>query len=84
MSVKKDVKDELLRWAMKIMNFRYSVEHVPGAAKVWADMIPRWAGNHAPVAAIKRIKAIRRRLRQTTAATSNMTPLRSLDSEDFV
>eukprot|EP00644_Phytophthora_capsici_P011722 jgi/Phyca11/123237/e_gw1.50.482.1 len=40
-SVKKHVKGKLLRWAMKLMNFRYIIEHVPGPDNVWADMISR-------------------------------------------
>lgn len=77
-SVKKHVKGKLLRWAMKLMNFRYIIEHVPGPDNVWADMISRWAGNHTPVATMKRIKAVR----QQTAPTK--VRLRPLDDEDFV
>ncbi|POM76541.1 Hypothetical protein PHPALM_6208 [Phytophthora palmivora] len=47
-SVKKHVKGKLLQWAMKLMNYRYVVEHVPGHSNVWADMISRWGGNHTP------------------------------------
>eukprot|EP00644_Phytophthora_capsici_P014120 jgi/Phyca11/99271/e_gw1.3.1308.1 len=47
-SIKKHIKGKLLRWAMKLMNYRYVVEHVPGSDNVWADMISRWAGNHSP------------------------------------
>ncbi|KAG3113582.1 hypothetical protein PI124_g7019 [Phytophthora idaei] len=40
-SVKKHGKGEMLRWAMKLMNYRYVVDHVPGPSNVWADMISR-------------------------------------------
>ncbi|KAE9000966.1 hypothetical protein PR001_g18645 [Phytophthora rubi] len=88
-SVKKHVKGKLLRWSMKLMNFRYVVEHVPGSENVWADMISRWAGNQSPTAAVKRLKAVR--TRSTSAPTSSsdvpapsVLPLRPLDDEHFV
>ncbi|KAE9056174.1 hypothetical protein PF005_g32856 [Phytophthora fragariae] len=56
--VKKHIKGKLLRWAMKLMNYTYVIEHIAGPQNVWADMISRWAGNHDPVAtAIKRVRA---------------------------
>ncbi|KAE9193428.1 hypothetical protein PF004_g21018 [Phytophthora fragariae] len=56
--VKKHVKGKLLRWAMKLMNYTYVIEHIAGPQNVWADMISRWAGNHDPVATtIKRVRA---------------------------
>lgn len=82
-SVKKHIKGKLLRWAMKLMNFRYIVEHIPGPANVWADMISRWAGNHEPVATLKRIKAIRHPC-PTPSAALHAVSLRPLDSADFV
>ncbi|GMF31903.1 unnamed protein product [Phytophthora fragariaefolia] len=56
-SVKKHVKGKLLRWAMKLMNCRYVIEHVPGDANVWENMISRWSGNHIPT--VNRLKAFR-------------------------
>ncbi|KAG4062024.1 hypothetical protein PC123_g3135 [Phytophthora cactorum] len=82
-SVKKHIKGKLLRWAMKLMNFRYVVEHVPGPTNVWADMISRWAGNHSPAATVKRLKAVRRRT-TPTARSTGPTTLRPLDKENFV
>ncbi|KAE8995113.1 hypothetical protein PR002_g19727 [Phytophthora rubi] len=56
--VKKHVKGKLQRWAMKLMNYTYVIEHIAGPQNVWADMISRWAGNHDPVATtIKRVRA---------------------------
>jgi hypothetical protein len=77
-SVKKHIKGKLLRWAMKLMNFRYIVEHVPGPDNVWADMISRWAGNHAPVVTVKRIKAVRQQ------PTPSRPRLRPLNDDGFV
>ncbi|KAJ8575672.1 hypothetical protein ON010_g3544 [Phytophthora cinnamomi] len=43
-SIKKHICGKLLRWALKLMTYRYSIEHVDGTANVWADMLSRWAG----------------------------------------
>ncbi|KAE9028490.1 hypothetical protein PR003_g12363 [Phytophthora rubi] len=69
---------------MKLMNFRYVVEHVPGPDNVWADMISRWAGNHAPAATLKRIKAVRRQQMPSMPIPSSRPRLRPLDDENFV
>ena len=53
--MKKHVRGKLLRWSVKLMDYRYTIEHVEGVSNVWADMISRWAGNHVPVVAIKRV-----------------------------
>ncbi|KAG3002249.1 hypothetical protein PC121_g19546 [Phytophthora cactorum] len=91
-SVKKHIRGKLLRWVMKLMNFRYIVEHVPGPTNVWADMISRWAGNHVSTVSIKRVKAVRRQdtpPRSSTESTSESTvpevsELRPLDDDHFV
>ncbi|KAG3118053.1 hypothetical protein PI124_g4536 [Phytophthora idaei] len=77
--VKEHVKGELLPWAMKLMNYRYVVEHVPGPDNVWAVMISRWAGNHAPTTPIKRLKTVRSR-----SQTQPVSALRPLDDDHFV
>ena len=32
-----------MRWALKLSEFRYVVEHFPGERNIWADMLTRWA-----------------------------------------
>ncbi|OWZ22169.1 hypothetical protein PHMEG_0003164, partial [Phytophthora megakarya] len=44
--VKKHIRGKLLRWAVKLMEYRYHIEHIEGTNNVWADMVSRWAGNH--------------------------------------
>ena len=34
---------KLMRWALKLSEFRYVVEHIAGERNVWADMLTRWA-----------------------------------------
>ncbi|GMF31527.1 unnamed protein product [Phytophthora fragariaefolia] len=77
-SVKKHVKGKLLRWAMKLMNCRYVIEHVPGHANVWADMISRWAGDHTPT--VERLKAFRA---AQAVECQPVSVLRPLDDEHF-
>ena len=38
-----------MRWALKISEFRYVIEHVPGERNVWADMLTRWAVESPPM-----------------------------------
>ncbi len=30
------------RWAIKLLKFRYTIEHVPGERNLWADLLSRW------------------------------------------
>ncbi|TMW59220.1 hypothetical protein Poli38472_007365 [Pythium oligandrum] len=61
--VKKHVRGKLLRWAMRLMEYRYTIEHIDGAKNVWADMVSRWAAQREPSSVtIKRIT--RKRARQ--------------------
>ncbi|ETL83427.1 hypothetical protein L917_16625 [Phytophthora nicotianae] len=94
--VKKHVKGKLLRWAMKLMNFTYIIEHIAGPHNFWADMISRWAGNHAsPATATNRIRTAAPAT-DTTIATAttdgvpgtevtepNISTLRPLDDDNF-
>ncbi|POM60306.1 hypothetical protein PHPALM_30853 [Phytophthora palmivora] len=88
-SIKKHVKGKLLRWSMKLMNFRYVVEHVPGPENVWADMISRWAGHITPPTVVKRLKVARTRqpIAHSSPADAPISPvrlpLRPLDDEHF-
>jgi RNase H-like domain found in reverse transcriptase/Reverse transcriptase (RNA-dependent DNA polymerase)/Integrase zinc binding domain len=34
---------KLIRWALRLSCFRYTIEYVPGAENVWSDMLTRWA-----------------------------------------
>ncbi|OWY99175.1 hypothetical protein PHMEG_00029874 [Phytophthora megakarya] len=57
-NVKKHVKGKLLRWSMKLQNYRYVIEHISGPQNVWADMISRWAGNNKPATTtVKRFRS---------------------------
>ncbi|OWZ01011.1 hypothetical protein PHMEG_00027680, partial [Phytophthora megakarya] len=84
-SVKKHIKGKLFRWSMKLMNFRYVVEYVPGPDNVWADMISRWAGNHPPAATLKRLKVVGScDANPATPPTIPVPNLRPLDDANFI
>ena len=34
---------KLIRWALKLSTYRYTIEHVAGSDNVWSDMLTRWA-----------------------------------------
>jgi hypothetical protein len=34
---------KLIRWALRLSSYRYTIEHVPGIDNVWSDMLTRWA-----------------------------------------
>ena len=34
---------KLIRWALRLSSYRYTIEHVSGIDNVWSDMLTRWA-----------------------------------------
>jgi hypothetical protein len=59
---------KLIRWALKMSSYQYTIEHVPGVENLWPDLLTRWA---APVA--------RGRL-----AALMLAPLSPTEDADFV
>ncbi|OWZ20110.1 LOW QUALITY PROTEIN: hypothetical protein PHMEG_0005519 [Phytophthora megakarya] len=86
--VKKHVKGKLLRWALKLMNYNYVIEHIAGPQNVWADMISRWAGNRTTTAAmIKRVRStplVAQPEQQPEVVEHSISMLRLLDDSNFV
>jgi hypothetical protein len=72
------VKEKLLRWALKMIGLRCTIEHVSGEDNVWADIVSRW-GRASPssvnVVSVKRV---------TTRSEVNVSLLRPLQDPDFV
>ena len=76
--VKKHVRGKLLRWAMKLGDYPYVIEHIDGTDNVWADMVSRWAVPR-PAIQVRRIPVydrVRRRDRRPPT-------IRPLDSDGF-
>lgn len=44
--VRAHVRGKLLRWARKLSELRYTIEHIDGVHNVWSDMLSRWIGAH--------------------------------------
>jgi transposase InsO family protein len=42
-TLKRTTKQKLERWAMFLVGFRYTIEHVAGTDNCWADLLSRWA-----------------------------------------
>jgi hypothetical protein len=87
--MKKHVGGKLLRWSMKLLGYRYLLEHIDGPSNVWADLLSRWGGKGAAPCAMRRFRlTTRKRARskaskEATKATEPMAP-RPLDAEGFV
>jgi RNase H-like domain found in reverse transcriptase/Integrase zinc binding domain/Integrase core domain len=43
---------KLLRWALRLSQYRYEIEHVRGKDNIWADILTRWAAPAQPRARI--------------------------------
>ena len=71
--VKKHIRGKLLRWAMKLMEYRYSIEHIDGVRNVWADMVSRWAGHHQEGTVTVRRVGLERTRAETRADTVSGT-----------
>ncbi|OWZ12192.1 LOW QUALITY PROTEIN: hypothetical protein PHMEG_00014683 [Phytophthora megakarya] len=83
--LKRHVRSKLLRWPMKLLEYRYSIEHIEGVHNVWADLISRWGGKPLPAARIHSIKRITRsKRRRGGQQQSSVQSLRPLDQDGFV
>ena len=38
----KTTTDRLMRWASRLVSFRYIINHIPGTKNLWADLLTRW------------------------------------------
>ncbi|OWZ08102.1 hypothetical protein PHMEG_00019407 [Phytophthora megakarya] len=81
--VKKHVRGKLLRWALKLSELHYVVEHIHGPKNVWADMLSRWGGAVKRSVNIKRLTA-KRKPKQRRTIQSSQVVLRPLDDENFI
>lgn len=42
-NVARHIVHKTQRWALRLAEFSYTVEHIPGESNLWADMLTRWA-----------------------------------------
>jgi hypothetical protein len=83
--IKKHVRGKLLRWANRLMEYNYVIEHIEGPNNVWADMVSRWANR--PKAKLNKFtyrKHAHKKRKSQARSTINVALLRPLDSESFI
>ncbi|POM81270.1 LOW QUALITY PROTEIN: Transposase [Phytophthora palmivora] len=73
-----NLKKHLLRWAVKLSEYRYTIAHVEGQLNVWADLVSRWG--RATTTTVQQFKRVTR----MQSRTSKRPLFRPLDKASFV
>ena len=42
LNVARHVVHKVQRWALRLAEFNFTIEHIPGESNLWADMLTRW------------------------------------------
>lgn len=58
-NVSRHVVHKVQRWALRLAEFNFTIEHIPGESNVWADMLTRWAAPDYDKSPARRTCAIR-------------------------
>lgn len=53
------VVHKVQRWAIRLSEFSFTIEHIPGESNVWADILTRWAAPGNSTFPARRLNAIR-------------------------
>ena len=53
------VLHKVQRWALRLVEFNFSIEHFPGESNVWADVLTRWAAPGYDKSLARRISAMK-------------------------
>ncbi|OWZ11440.1 hypothetical protein PHMEG_00015539 [Phytophthora megakarya] len=83
-SIKKHIRGTLLRWSLKLLPYRYIIDHRDGVANVWMDMLSRLAGQPTTTINLKRVATRSTKKRREPPKTVDQRTLRPLDDERFV
>ncbi len=62
-SVARHVVNKVQRWALRLAEFNFTIEHIPGESNVWDDILTRWAAPNFDKSPARRLAAIRVTLR---------------------
>ncbi|OWZ10999.1 hypothetical protein PHMEG_00016043 [Phytophthora megakarya] len=73
--LKKHARANLQRWAMLLTGYIYTIEHIPGASNLWADIVSKWSRPRERNEATKKISHVRTR--------RPVSPLRPLEDNAF-
>ncbi|OWZ18107.1 hypothetical protein PHMEG_0007862 [Phytophthora megakarya] len=76
--LKKHVRDQLQRWAMRLCGVHCTIEHIRGEQNVWADIISRWH-----TCELARVAAVQTRSHHVVPVSSLARP-RPLSDDNFV
>jgi hypothetical protein len=76
--VKKHIRGRLLRWAARIMSYRYTIEHIGGEDNLWADLVSRWGCAPVRREALK-VKRFTRQTRKKPRALGSTLAIRLLN-----
>jgi hypothetical protein len=41
--IQRHTASKLMRWALRLSGYRYTIEHLAGGRNLWADLLTRWA-----------------------------------------
>ena len=58
-NVARHVVHKVQRWALRLAEFNFTIEHIPGESNVWADMLTRWAAPGYDKSSARCISAIK-------------------------
>jgi len=58
-NVARHVVHKVQRWALRLAEFNFTIEHIPGNCNVWADILTRWAAPDYDKAPARRVGAIK-------------------------
>ena len=58
-NVARHVVNKVQRWALRLAEFNFTIEHIPGESNVWADILTRWAAADYDKSPARRLSAIK-------------------------
>ncbi len=58
-NVARHIVHKMQRWALRLAEFNFTVEHIPGELNTWADFLTRWAASGNAEFPARRISAFR-------------------------
>lgn len=58
-NVARHVVNKVQRWALRLAEFNFTIEHIPGESNLWADILTRWAAADYDRSPARRLSAIK-------------------------
>ena len=74
-NVARHVVHKVQRWALRLSEFNFIIEHIPGEQNVWADILTRWAAPNNTSFPSRRVGALRVPLITSEAVTPELPSL---------